>query len=726
MRGKITYPRRGQGPLTPTVDLERADTLFLCKSLTPDTILSPNPSPSREPIVTVFSFWQRTPPNPQQGENERSMLGLRAGYDKLPLSSKFLLPLLGVFFSMGFLGTLGVGYFFTHRLEEHLREETQELSELVLHDLEQKRQLLDLKARATADRADIAEAVASGKQAELLQTLLPIQTGLELDYLKVVNETGAVLAELRQGETTQATLDDGQILHAASRGLILSDLLVPEEPDAPILVSLLSVKSDWEILGGLILGSTLDKELLEALHHSSNRHLAIVHDSQVLVSTLPAAKRTPWQPPKAGAPPQRVTVERSSYMTYSLPFTGATVEIEVVLLNPTAAVDRSRDRLWLFLGIWCAIAGMLVAAIGFWVTQSIVRRIGDLTRTTQKLADGDLSARIPVEGGDEVSDLAHRFNTMAEQLAARDAKIHAQMLELEQTLNKLQQMPHLIQTEKMSGLGQMVAGVAHEINNPVSFIYGNIPHAKEYIQDLLGLLDLYRQHYPHPPQEIEEEAEAIELDFLIEDLTKLLGSMRDGADRIRTIVASLRNFSRMDEAQMKEVNLHDGIDSTLAILGHRLKAQGDRSPIQVVKHYGELPLVECYPGELNQVVMNLLVNAIDALEERDSHLTQMETEPSTILIRTEILDRQWVTIRVTDNGLGMSEQTRSKLFDPFFTTKPIGEGTGLGLSIGYQIIVDKHGGKLSCNSTPGRGAEFIVQIPIRQTGGEGELTRVGF
>ncbi|OUL37849.1 serine/threonine protein kinase [Nostoc sp. T09] len=299
-------------------------------------------------------------------------------------------------------------------------------------------------------------------------------------------------------------------------------------------------------------------------------------------------------------------------------------------------------------------------------------------------------------------------------LQASEMREREKAEQLQQSLHKLQQaQSQLVQTEKMSSLGQLVAGVAHEINNPVNFIYGNLNHANEYTQEVLGLLELYQKHYPSPHPEIEEEALAIDLEFLLEDLPKLLSSMRVGADRIRKIVASLRIFSRMDEAERKAVNIHDGIDSTLMILQHRLKAKPEHPGIEVVKHYGNLPQVECYAGELNQVFMNVLSNAIDVLEDSLVNHQGQITNPI-ITIHTQQVDANQVEIHIADNGLGMPESVRQRLFDPFFTTKPVGKGTGMGLSISYQIVTEKHGGSLSCISALGEGAEFIIRLPVRQ------------
>ena len=304
-----------------------------------------------------------------------------------------------------------------------------------------------------------------------------------------------------------------------------------------------------------------------------------------------------------------------------------------------------------------------------------------------------------------------------QQSRTATAQARTQAQQLEHALIELQKtQAHLVQTEKMSSLGQLVAGVAHEINNPVSFIYGNLTHASGYTQDLLGLIELYQQHYPNPVSQIQEEIEIIDLEFLIEDLPKLLSSMKVGAERICEIVAALRTFSRVAEAEMKAVDLHEGLDSTLMILQNRLKASGKHPEIQVIKEYGLLPKVECYAGQLNQVFMNLLVNAIDAIDEQNQNrsLEEIQANPSFLRVRTELLNNNEIAIRIADNGPGMTQEVKARLFDPFFTTKPVGAGTGLGLSISYQIVVKKHGGKLYCITQPGQGTEFVIQIPLSQ------------
>ncbi len=381
----------------------------------------------------------------------------------------------------------------------------------------------------------------------------------------------------------------------------------------------------------------------------------------------------------------------------------------------------------------------------FLIMLPLINSLDKLQKGASAIAAGKLDYRLNIRTKDELEQLANEFNLMTEKLTESYTEIiegsqnliklnqnlkyeigdrtQAQA-ELEQTLNELKStQAQLIQTEKMSSLGQMVAGVAHEINNPVSFVYGNINHVNQYIEDILELLELYEQEFPEPGDNIEEKLEDMDLEFVKEDLPKILTSMKMGATRIREIVLSLRNFSRLDEADMKEVDIHEGIESTLLILQNRLKSKPNRSGIEIIKNYNQLPKVECYPGQLNQTFMNIINNAIDVLEEgRD----QPDMQNPQICIDTELINYKTIAVRIADNGMGMTEKVKNKLFDPFFTTKPIGKGTGLGLSITYQIIVEKHQGKLSCESEPGKGTEFIIEIPLHQKRvGDKELGRQG-
>jgi signal transduction histidine kinase len=314
-----------------------------------------------------------------------------------------------------------------------------------------------------------------------------------------------------------------------------------------------------------------------------------------------------------------------------------------------------------------------------------------------------------------IQRLQKKLHEQNAQLQESEALEREKAQQLEQALQKLKQaQAQLIQSEKMSSLGNVVAGVAHEINNPISFIKGNLRPVTEYTQDLLKLVQLYEEDLPNPTQAIQEQLEAMDLTFLRNDLPKLIASMSIGADRIIEIVQSLRNFSRLDEAELKAVDIHEGLESTLMILQHRLKDEVGQTIIKVVKEYEELPKIECYAGQMNQVFMKVLTNAIDALHSQKSLVKEADNNSPipTITICTKLLSDFQVGIYITDNGPGIREEIQQRIFDPFFTTKEVGQGKGLGLSISYAIVVDEHGGQLSCISVPGQGATLAIEIPI--------------
>ncbi len=347
------------------------------------------------------------------------------------------------------------------------------------------------------------------------------------------------------------------------------------------------------------------------------------------------------------------------------------------------------------------LSAAIAAALAFYTSRAIVLPLKKVTQVAQQVTGSrTFDQQAPVLTEDEVGLLAHSLNQLIKWAAEYTQELENAFADLRQT------QAQLIQNEKMSSLGQMVAGVAHEINNPVSFIYGNIEHAKDYTQDILELVQLYQQHYPHPVPEIQDHIEAIDLEFLLEDLPKVLDSMKMGGDRIKQIVLSLRNFSRLDEAEMKEVNLHEGMDNTLLILNNRFNKAG----IKLHKTYGNLPLIECYPAQLNQVFMNIVANAIDALEMRD--LSPGDSQPAKeITISTSQVDSGHICVKIADNAGGIPADIQAKIFDHFFTTKAPGKGTGLGLAISYQII-EKHQGNIELNSVLGQGSEFAITLPI--------------
>ncbi|MEM1425661.1 MAG: ATP-binding protein [Cyanobacteria bacterium P01_H01_bin.130] len=420
-----------------------------------------------------------------------------------------------------------------------------------------------------------------------------------------------------------------------------------------------------------------------------------------------------------------VQLRRLSRQLHHLGVAASEME-EQAILEYQAANDV---RFWLIV-LSLTVSTLLAVVCAIVITRAIARPINQVTAQTHRVTrEQDFKLRISVDSkNDEIAQLARSIDQLVSWAGQYTDELQTAQNTLEQRVEERTQelriaQSQMVQSEKMSSLGQMVAGVAHEINNPVGFIYSNVSHAREYVDDLLALLSLYRQELEAseaggPSSAIAEKEEEIDLSFLREDVVKLLGSMKSGAERIKQIVLSLRTFSRLDEAELKYADLHQGLESTVTLLEHRLRGTTSMAnDIEVVRDYGDLPPVQCYAGQLNQVFMNLLTNAIDALEDgrkRSSRLHLVEPgaqRPPQITITTRTSGDRCI-IAISDNGPGIPPETRARIFDPFFTTKPIGKGTGMGLAVSYQIIADRHKGQLTCTSRPGEGSTLTLEIPI--------------
>ncbi|AKG21757.1 sensor histidine kinase [Calothrix sp. 336/3] len=683
-------------------------------------------------------FRRSNQPNEQPDNPRTGVRGVRlqASYSKLVLSQRIIMPFLLLFFTIMVVTIINYAFWFTSKLEDQASIFVENNATVVLHQLQHEQEHISSWTKLMGERNDIIKAVEQQNIPELFKIITPHKNSLKFNFVKVLNQNGGILLDLTEPEFSQLILEDRQNIVAALNGLNTTDVINLSDSENKKIQSVLVASTpllsiSGEIIGAILTGNMISEDFLRNVNPAQDEYVVIFNSkNQVTTSTLSSVYGERWEVPSLGEKPKRVLIASQHYLgkAIALPSLSYTT-MQVVLLKSLGDINHTVQYLWLRLWGFFIIGGLTCTFLGRKIALSISDPLLAVAKVARKVTqESNFDLQVPVTRSDEVGILASSLNSLirriaeytqqleqsrenlekrveerTQQISQKNQELNQAYEQLSEALNELQQtQAQLIQTEKMSSLGNMVAGVAHEINNPINFIYGNLGYARDYTRQMFDLIDLYQREYPQPTVAIAEQLEQTEIEYIKDDLPKILSSMKMGSQRIREIVLSLRNFSRLDEAEMKYVNIHEGIDSTLLILNHRLKEN-----ILVFKEYGELSKIECYAAQLNQVFLNIISNAIDALEEES---LQNHKE---LTIHTEKIDEDKITIEIVDNGVGFSPELQDKIFDPFFTTKEVGKGTGLGLWICYQII-QKHHGKIEITSILGQGTRCKITLPCVQ------------
>ncbi|MEM9805044.1 MAG: ATP-binding protein [Cyanobacteria bacterium P01_D01_bin.56] len=635
-------------------------------------------------------------------------------YQNASLPLKISVPFIVMFLIFWAGSTTAVGIVFANQLEHEQRTEAKELIELVKGEIDKELSELGQEASLLALKEKVVQGTILGNSQQLRQSILPVNDILNIHRITVVNREQQKLFHLQDIAWRNSNVQTQEVKQVLTEGENISTFVSATPSGQPMLMGIASIENGQDIVGEVILGTALDNNLLIEINQLIKEQILIVDAAGGIVAStfspdfdLARLEHINFHDLKPF-----VNIAYQDYVTQSIEIEGEDSQtFKLVLLVSQESLTQSLRTLWLSIVPMTVLGAVVTTILGYWIAQRIARPILDISLIAQRVAgENRFDLRATANTKDDISILAISLNQLIEwvghytyelEVAAQtlESRVDDRTKELSDALHKLKEtQAQLIQTEKMSSLGQMVAGIAHEINNPISFIQGNIEPLEDYFQDLLGLIKTYETTYPKPATAIVNKRDEMDFNFVLEDLNKVLNSMNVGTQRVHEIVQSLRNFSRLDEATIKDVDIHEGLDSTLLILNHRLKYD-----VTVVKEYGDLPLVRCVPAQINQVFTNIISNALDAMLDANS-------EPKRITISTCEIDNQQIAIIIRDSGPGIPADIQAKIFDPFFTTKPVGKGTGLGLGICFKII-QQHQGAIKVRSKVGKGTEFSITLP---------------
>ncbi|EKV00923.1 putative histidine kinase with HAMP domain [Leptolyngbya sp. PCC 7375] len=583
-------------------------------------------------------------------------------YQRASLPLKISVPFIMMFLGFWVVSVATVGKFFSHKLEQDKKEQAEELAALVERDIYREMASLRQGARFLSIEALITQAIINQDINQLQQTILPLEGILETDIINIIDHNKRQLFHVKDTKRQNFSLNDQEINNLLIKGSEITDVVSSHNFGPPVLIGTAPIKNDQGVIGGVLLGTALDNDFLNQINLTIQEQIIVLSDDVIVASTF-SSDTVHLDPLSLDNLNGCITIDRQKFLAESIPLASFDGEqFQLILLISQQSLTQAKDALWFFIAIVTLGGSFITSILGYWIAKRIARPIQDITLIAQQVAgESRFDLRAPASTQDDISILALSVNQLIEWVGqyTNELEVAAQTLEsrvqqrttkLSNTLKELKAtQTQLIQTEKMSSLGQMIAGIAHEINNPISFVQGNIEPLKEYFEDLLELIRTYQTEYPEPSLAILQKLEEIDFDFLLKDLDKLLGSMNVGTERVHEIVQSLRNFSRLDEATVKDVDIHEGIDSTLLILNHRIKHE-----VTVVKKYGDLPLVRCYPAQLNQVFTNVIVNALDAMFEANCDRKKLK-------IITRRFDNKHVQIIICDRGPGIPREIRRKI-----------------------------------------------------------------